>query len=64
MKTTVTVDITVTIECSSTWMDDCRVSQIKKEAREEAAGVITRAFEKNPLVKNVRYGQVVVNAIT
>lgn len=44
MKATVSVQITVTVECRNNWGDNCTIEQVKKQAREEAMHLATRSL--------------------
>lgn len=63
MKTQVTVKLTLIVQCTSNWGDDCTVEQVKKQAKEEAVGLARRSIDKDPLVKIVEIGEVTLSAI-
>jgi len=58
MKMIATVNITLSVQCHSTWGDDCTMSQVKKQAKEEAMSLATRALRSDPLVSNITPGKI------
>lgn len=58
MKTKVSVQLTVQIECTSNWGDDCTIEQVKRQAKVEATAIARRSLDKDPLVKRIEIGDV------
>ncbi len=63
MKTKVSVQLLVFVECTGNWGDDCSLAQVKKQAKEEAIKIATRLLAKDPLVKRIESGEVTISAI-
>jgi len=63
MKNRVTVNLSVVVECSGVWNDNCTVEQIKKQARIEAVDRICKRLNDDPMVKVVTCKEVSLTAI-
>jgi len=62
MNQTVTVAVKITYRCTGTWSPECTVGQVIKQGRVEALERLNAVLGKDPLVKNLEVGEVVVTS--
>jgi len=61
MKNLISVELIILVECTDNWGDDCTIGQVKKQSKEEAIKLATRALQKDPLVKSIKTGEVKIS---
>jgi len=51
MSATAVVTVTLKINVTDTWGDDCTVGQVKKQALDSASGILHRALKESKTIQ-------------